>query len=161
MRQCNAQGEIRVAGGVVFCLQTANAQIAMVYRATYKDWSIPKGHVEQDEDDLSAALREVLEETGLACTATNELGRMHYRDRKARTKVVRYWMMFPMSSRSRSADKGHDVGWFGLEEAARIATRSGERDFLSQLSGLAKVVQNGDKYSIQIQDQLIVVHEAL
>eukprot|EP01047_Picozoa_sp_COSAG01_P070392 COSAG01_NODE_10656_length_2111_cov_2.363817_3_plen_78_part_00 len=49
------------AGGVI--LNTAN-KIAMVEQKN-NIWSLPKGHLENNESELDAAVREIHEETGL------------------------------------------------------------------------------------------------
>ena len=78
--------EVRAAGGVV----ERDGRVAVVHRPKYDDWSLPKGKLEDDESFEAAALREVREETGLACTLGAELGSTRYRDPKGRPKVVRY-----------------------------------------------------------------------
>ena len=52
------------AGGVV--LREINGVThALVIRDPYRNWGLPKGHLEDDETSAGAALREVAEETGL------------------------------------------------------------------------------------------------
>ena len=43
------------------------AEVAVVHRPRYDDWSLPKGKLHPGEDWEAAALREVREETGLRC----------------------------------------------------------------------------------------------
>jgi ADP-ribose pyrophosphatase YjhB (NUDIX family) len=49
------------AGGVVL---NPSGQILIVSQGG-KTWSLPKGHIEQGEDELTAAVREIREETGV------------------------------------------------------------------------------------------------
>ncbi len=65
----------------------------MVHRPTYDDWALPKGKLEAGETDEQAALREVREETGLACRLGTELPSTTYTDAQGRPKLVRYWSM--------------------------------------------------------------------
>ena len=53
------------AAGVVVFRRTGNGFYFLVLRA-YKNWDFPKGLVDPGEDQLSAAKRELREETGLA-----------------------------------------------------------------------------------------------
>lgn len=53
------------AGGVVFRLD-AGQPLYLLIRDSYQNWGFPKGHVEIGEQPSAAALREVMEETGLS-----------------------------------------------------------------------------------------------
>jgi 8-oxo-dGTP diphosphatase len=74
-----AADEVRAAGAVLWRPAGAGAQVVLVHRPKYDDWSFPKGKLEPGEHVLLAAVREVAEETGLRVT----LGR--------RLPPVRYW----------------------------------------------------------------------
>ena len=52
------------AGGVVL-REIGGVTHALVIRDPYRNWGLPKGHLEDDETSAGAALREVAEETGL------------------------------------------------------------------------------------------------
>src|SRR3954453_16132557 len=53
---------ITAAGAVVL---RSGRQVLLVHRPKYDDWSFPKGKLERGEHVTAAAVREVLEETGL------------------------------------------------------------------------------------------------
>jgi 8-oxo-dGTP diphosphatase len=65
-------------------------EIALVHRPKYDDWSHPKGKLEPGEDFLTAALREVREETGMECVPGEPLPTACYLV-NGRPKEVRYW----------------------------------------------------------------------
>ena len=52
------------AGGVVL-REIGGVTHALVIRDPYRNWGLPKGHLEDNETSAGAALREVAEETGL------------------------------------------------------------------------------------------------
>jgi 8-oxo-dGTP pyrophosphatase MutT (NUDIX family) len=52
------------AGGVVYRLADGR-QLFLLIRDSYGNWGFPKGHLERGERADTAALREVMEETGL------------------------------------------------------------------------------------------------
>jgi 8-oxo-dGTP diphosphatase len=90
---------IRAAGGVLWrTAETAGdgVEVGVIHRPRYDDWSIPKGKLAPGEDEISGALREVLEETGQRVHLGRSLGEVRY-DKKTeqgvRPKVVRYWAM--------------------------------------------------------------------
>jgi 8-oxo-dGTP pyrophosphatase MutT (NUDIX family) len=130
----NNKGEIRAAGGIVTHVRGGVVLILMVYRQQFEDWSLPKGKVKRGELDEDTALREVLEETGLHCKLGEEVGSMHYLDRRCRVKVARYWLMEPAQESDLRFDNEVDAGrWLPLQQARDAATRSGDRDFLAEL----------------------------
>ena len=61
------------AGGVVLF---GNA--ILLLRKFNGDWVLPKGKVEEGENRQEAALREVLEETGVKADILKYLGEIHY-----------------------------------------------------------------------------------
>ena len=67
--------------------------MAVVHRPHRGDWSLPKGKLEDGEDDRTAALREVLEETGRRATIEQDLGTVAYSVADGRPKTVRYYLM--------------------------------------------------------------------
>jgi 8-oxo-dGTP diphosphatase len=85
---------IEAAGGVVWRrADTDEVEVVLVHRPLQDDWSFPKGKLDRGEDHLTAALREVEEETGLRCRTLAELPSTRYIDRHGRPKRVRYWSM--------------------------------------------------------------------
>jgi len=52
------------AGGVVFRVERGQPLFLLI-RDSYRNWGLPKGHLESREDPPEAAVREVSEETGI------------------------------------------------------------------------------------------------
>ncbi len=88
-----AEAEVRAAGGIVRRAGTRGVEILVVHRPRYDDWSLPKGKLDAGESFEDAAIREVLEETGVRARLGEELEPVRYRDGKGRDKLVRYWVM--------------------------------------------------------------------
>ena len=61
---CQEFKVVRAAGGVV-----TNSRGELLMIRLRNRWDLPKGHIETGENSLSAALREVKEETGIAAEA--------------------------------------------------------------------------------------------
>jgi len=122
---------VEAAGGVVL----HENRVLLVHRPRYDDWTLPKGKLDRGESFEDAALREVLEETGLRCTLGRELPGTEYRDRKDRAKVVRYWLMAPDSEPGafEPNDEVDEVRWMEVEEAAVQLTYDRDRDVLESV----------------------------
>jgi 8-oxo-dGTP diphosphatase len=122
--------EVLAAGGIV----ERDGRIALVHRPKYDDWSLPKGKLDDGESFEAAALREVLEETGLTCTLGAELEPTRYRDPKGRPKLVRYWRMTPTGDGvfrpSREVDA---LRWVTPEEARRLLSYDHDRALVDAL----------------------------
>jgi 8-oxo-dGTP pyrophosphatase MutT (NUDIX family) len=114
-------------------------ELILVHRPRYDDWSFPKGKRDRDDErDEDTALREVEEETGLACSLGPPVGETRYEDSRGRDKVVRYWLMDPPEAPlvpfvpNREVD---EVRWLEPEEADRLLTYPHDRELLDRLSG--------------------------
>lgn len=83
---------IRAAGGVVWRADADGVRVAVIHRPRHDDWTLPKGKLEAGEDELTAALREVVEETGWHVEAGAELGTVQYRV-GGEPKTVRFWSL--------------------------------------------------------------------
>jgi 8-oxo-dGTP pyrophosphatase MutT (NUDIX family) len=119
---------IRAAGGVL----RRDGLVAVVHRPHRRDWSLPKGKLEPGEDDATAAVREVLEETGRRATIEHDLGTVAYTVADGRPKSVRYYVM---AADADSADLAHDVDevrWLAPDDASALLSYSTDRDVLER-----------------------------
>ncbi len=119
---------MRAAGGVVERERDGGREVLVIHRPRYDDWTLPKGKVEDGERDEDAALREVYEETGLACSLGPELPSVSYVDADGRPKTVRYWRMDVVAGDASPGDTVDEVRWLQPDEAAALLTHERERD---------------------------------
>jgi 8-oxo-dGTP pyrophosphatase MutT (NUDIX family) len=119
---------IRAAGGII----VREGCVLLVHRPAYDDWSLPKGKLEDDESWEDGALREVEEETGLACELGEEAGRTRYVDAGGRSKEVRYFRMTG-GGEPEARNEVDAVRWVPLDEAAGVLTYRRDADLLGRL----------------------------
>ncbi len=115
----NDDPEVRAAGGVLLRQGAGRIEVAVIHRPKYGDWSLPKGKLDGDENFEQAALREVREETGMEAELGPELSPVSYRDRKGRTKLVRYWLMRPTGGGFEPGSEVDELRWLDAEDAQR------------------------------------------
>lgn len=125
---------VRAAGGLVYRRnEDGTAEILLVHRPAYDDWSYPKGKLEPGEAEEDAATREVEEETGLRCRLERELATTRYRDARGRSKTVRYWLMTPIGGRLEAANEIDDAQFVPIAEALALLTYQRDRELLESL----------------------------
>jgi 8-oxo-dGTP diphosphatase len=122
--------EVKAAGGVVRREGEGGPEIAVAHRPRYDDWSLPKGKLDPGESWEDAALREVEEEIGLRCALGEELSPVAYTDNKGRSKVVRYWLMEPISGGFTPNSEVDEVRWLPPGQAAELLTYSHDRELI-------------------------------
>ena len=78
--------DVRAAGAVVTRKGAAEWEVLLVHRPKYDDWSFPKGKLDPGEHEVTAAVREVAEETGLDVRLGPPLAPQRYRMASGRWK---------------------------------------------------------------------------
>jgi 8-oxo-(d)GTP phosphatase len=117
--------------------------VAVVHRPRYDDWSFPKGKLEDGEDEATAALREVEEETGLRCHLGPSVGAVTYRDRRGRVKVVRYFQMDADGGGFAPNREVDELRWVAVEDAVRRLTYPHDRRMLRRVATGAPASASG------------------
>jgi 8-oxo-dGTP diphosphatase len=123
---------VRAAGGVV--TRNGASEVLVVHRDRYDDWSFPKGKCERGESDEECAVREVEEETGLACALGEELPSTSYTDGQGRPKRVRYWLMEPVAGELAYHHEVDAARWVTLDEARGVLTYQRDVDLLDSVT---------------------------
>ena len=109
-----------------------DGRVLLVHRPAYDDWTLPKGKLDKDESWEDGALREVREETGLACEIGEEAGRTRYVDARGRNKEVRYFLM-TSAGEPRASNEVDEVRWVPLAEASDLLTYRRDAELLGRL----------------------------
>ncbi len=114
---------IRAAGGIVhrFVLG-GRVEIACIYREARGDWTFPKGKLDAGETFEQAALREVVEETGMFCRVVRFVGTTNYTHRKGKPKIVAYYLMSVNEGEFAPNEEVDELVWLPLEQVRELLT---------------------------------------
>lgn len=128
---------ILAAGGIVLRHDRGLTPQFAVVHSRKLEWGLPKGKLAAGEDAMTAARREVLEETGQHVTVHEFLGTLAY-ETNGGPKVIQFWRMEATGEPAGPLMpdvKG--VYWFPLADAIRRLTHVRERVFLEQVGPVA------------------------
>jgi 8-oxo-dGTP pyrophosphatase MutT (NUDIX family) len=122
------------SGGAVISIRDGRPFVAMIATRNRTRWGLPKGAVSHGETSEQAALREVLEETGLLAEIVRSLETIEYffraGDTLIRKKVDFYLMTYVGGTLTPQLSEVDDVEWVELSEAIRRASFASERKLL-------------------------------
>lgn len=112
------------AGGFVYRQSEGNYQVLMI-RDRYGWWTLPKGHIEENETPEEAALREVMEETNISASIIATLPTVYYtfwKGEKRVHKFVHYYLMEHTSTGAEiqpQLEEIHQALWVNIDELTR------------------------------------------
>ncbi len=130
---------VQAAGGLVVRRQGGLLELVVVHRPLHQDWSFPKGKLEPGETFELAALREVREETGMACRLLRFLGHTEYADRKGRPKAVAYWVMAAEGGFFTPNSEVDELRWLSIENATSLLSYPRDQELATVLMAADQV----------------------
>jgi len=128
------------AGGVVYRKKKTGTEVAIIKVGPTIRWQLPKGIVDEGETPEQAAIREVLEETGLTAKLESPIETIEYwyvsggKTGKIRYhKFVHFYLMRYRSGKT--DDHDHEVleaRWVPIADAIRLLAFKSERDIVGK-----------------------------
>ena len=133
--------ETSAGGLVVDAARAARAVLIARYGPEGRlRWSLPKGHVENEETIEEAAVREVEEETGIRGRVVAPLGTVDYwfsADRRRVHKTVHHYLLLATSGALSDADvEVAEVAWVPLAEVPLRLAYEDERRLVAAVPRL-------------------------
>lgn len=122
------------SGGAVIMFRDGAPLVAMIATRGRTRWGLPKGAVSEGETSEAAALREVLEETGLQAEIVKPLDTIEYFFRAGDTLIKKrvdfYLMAHTGGTLTPQLTEVDDVEWVPLSEGIERASFESERKLL-------------------------------
>ena len=135
---------VKAAGGVILKkTKKGNIKVLVAHRPRYDDWSFPKGKLDKGESPEEAAVREILEETGLNCRLVTPLSTTRYRVGSG-IKEVDWFAMRPLpdSPGFEKNDEVDEVRWLSRKAARKLLDYQHDRDLMKDFD-LMKIAETG------------------
>jgi 8-oxo-dGTP diphosphatase len=129
-------------GGAVLSFRDGTAYVAMIATRGRTRWGLPKGAVSPGETAEEAALREVLEETGIEARVLEKLDTIAYffraRGELIHKKVDFYLMEYVAGRLTPQLSEVDDVEWVEIHEALQRSSFDSERKLLEKAAALVE-----------------------
>jgi 8-oxo-dGTP diphosphatase len=122
---------VLAAGGVLWRPghRESAAEIAVIHRPRYDDWSLPKGKVDPGETEPVTAVREVFEETGHHVQLGRRIATVNY-PIEQRTKKVQYWSARSLGGSFAPNNEVDDLVWLPAPAAIKKVSYAYDRKIL-------------------------------
>ena len=125
-----ATNRIVAAGAVVTRAGKNEIEFLLIFRKYRGDWTFPKGKVDPGEHLLTAAVREVREETGFAVALGVPLPTQTYEVDGIR-KDSHYWVAQKLAGEFVPNDEVDEIAWLSLEQAKAKLTYKHDQEVLA------------------------------
>jgi 8-oxo-dGTP diphosphatase len=108
------------AGGIVIKTEDSKPSVLVTQHSKHKGWDFPKGHIEEGESAEIAALREVVEETGVKAEIVEKVGQTEYfyfeNGERIFKTVVYFLMKYTGDGEATTADEVSAMVWLAPDE---------------------------------------------
>jgi 8-oxo-dGTP pyrophosphatase MutT (NUDIX family) len=125
------RGNVRSAGAIVYRNVGKTREYLLVFRSYQNDYSFPKGRVEKGERAKSAAMREVLEETGYKIKVTKDLDPITYSYPEGGGVIVEMFEA-TVAGRGKKIETNESEMWVAEEKVIGILTYSNLKTYFKR-----------------------------
>ncbi len=119
-------------GAIVFQKREGRIELLLIKHRFGGHWSFPKGHVEQGENEIQTALREVKEETGLDIAIQDGFRQcVEYFPKPHVKKQVVYFLGAALSNQvHRQEEEVSETTWADIDRAYRMVTFKNDKNLI-------------------------------
>ena len=119
-------------GAVVYRLEQGKTMLLLLRHRHGGHWSFPKGHVEENETEEQTAIREVMEETGVAIKLLENFRHsVEYQPKPGVKKQVVYFLGQTMQLEFvRQVEEISEIAWSPIDDAYKLVTFKNDRTLI-------------------------------
>src|SRR6266699_7287543 len=141
--------KVTSSGGVVYRWDKDKALFLLLGSEKRGTWCLPKGLIEPDEDEVTTAIREVREETGVSrVKIKGKIGLIRYQfGYRAKTfdKTVHFFLFETDQADSKVGSEHDFEEWLPYDEALQSLSYPNEKDMLSKAWSMIQAKANPPK----------------
>lgn len=121
-------------GAIVYRKHHGNTEILLIKHINSGHWSFPKGHVEQGENEMETALREVREETGIDIMIDPSFREtVTYFPRKDTQKIVVYFIGKAKNHEyTPQEEEISEIRWVDIGHAVQLLTYENDKTIVNR-----------------------------
>tara|TARA_B100000427_G_C14962944_1_gene357580 strand:- start:56 stop:493 length:438 start_codon:yes stop_codon:yes gene_type:complete len=128
---------VECAGGIII----NNKQEVVIVNQNYDSWSLPKGHIDDGETRLEAAIREIYEETGIKnpelIQSLGSYGRyrigLNGHDDKTEHKTIHLFLFHSKQKILKPIDKNNPIArWVPYKQVEKFLTHPNDKTFFNK-----------------------------
>jgi 8-oxo-dGTP pyrophosphatase MutT (NUDIX family) len=120
---------IEQAGAIAVRGSDDGLEVLLVRARKSPAWIFPKGHIEGGESAEQAAVRELLEESGVIGTPVCVVGSSRFRSGPDEVEVIYYLVRF---LRSGVSEEDREIRWCRIDQARTLLTYEDSRRLLDE-----------------------------
>lgn len=106
-----------------FLVNRETRKIAIIYREKQKDYSFPKGHLEENETLIECALRETAEETKRDGNILDETPIIDiYKTGKGEECICYYYIAEDIGKSDNTSTDTHNLVWIDIDKVEEVLT---------------------------------------
>lgn len=117
------------------CIIIKNKKVLLVYEKNRNFWGFPKGHIEEGENEIETALREVKEEVGIDVEI--DISKRYTLKYIIKDEIEKTTVLYVASPKNENIKKQEseieDIKWCNYEEALKTLTFENSKEMFKKV----------------------------
>lgn len=142
---------LKSSGGVIFRRRNSDYSEVEIVLIAIKDgsiWTLPKGLIDKGEKSEDAAVREIIEETGLSGAVVDLIGEKSFwfyikkENIKCKKTVIYYLLEYTHGDINNHCSEVDEARWFPIDEAITKVSYTSDKEIIQKAKDLLVNILN-------------------